>query len=458
MSKINENKLVPKLRFSDFAGEWEKDELGNLIEIKGRIGYRGYTVNDIVGIGEGAISLSPSNISDNNLLQFEKSTYITWEKYNESPEIQLKDGYTVLVKTGSSYGKAALIKNLPEKSTINPQLVVLKPNKIDKRFLFYIVSNAPVQKQIEASVVGGAIPTLSQESISKFEVLIPPDKDKSEQKKIAACLSSLDEVITAESQKLEVLKEHKKGLLQNLFPQSRLNRDLSDEMMSMMGTKKNQGNQENQKNQGSDNVPKVRSKEFEDSGEWMETTLGEIGEPLMCKRIFKEETTPNPNNGVPFYKIGTFGRSADAYISKEIYEEYKSKYSFPRIGDILISASGTIGRLVIYDGSPAYFQDSNIIWLGHYEDAVLNRFLLYCYSNLTWQTSDGGVISRLYNSDFKRMKIKYPDNKEEQQKIASCLSSIDELIIAQTQKIEALQLHKKGLLQGLFPNLNEVTE
>ncbi|MBK9376996.1 MAG: restriction endonuclease subunit S [Saprospiraceae bacterium] len=229
-------------------------------------------------------------------------------------------------------------------------------------------------------------------------------------------------------------------------------------MMSMMGTKKNQGNQENQKNQGSDNVPKVRSKEFEDSGEWMETTLGEIGEPLMCKRIFKEETTPNPNNGVPFYKIGTFGRSADAYISKEIYEEYKSKYSFPRIGDILISASGTIGRLVIYDGSPAYFQDSNIIWLGHYEDAVLNRFLLYCYSNLTWQTSDGGVISRLYNSDFKRMKIKYPDNKEEQEKIADTLSSIDELIIAQTQKIEALQLHKKGLLQGLFPNLNEVTE
>jgi type I restriction enzyme S subunit len=279
-----------------------------------------------------------------------------------------------------------------------------------------------------------------------------------EQQKIAACLSSLDEVITAESQKLEVLKEHKKSLLQNLFPQSRLNRDLSDEMMSMMGTKKNQGNQENQKNQGSDNVPKVRSKEFEDSGEWMETTLGEIGEPLMCKRIFKEETTPNPNNGVPFYKIGTFGRSADAYISKEIYEEYKSKYSFPRIGDILISASGTIGRLVIYDGSPAYFQDSNSIWLGHYEDAVLNRFLLYCYSNLTWQTSDGGVISRLYNSDFKRMKIKYPDNKEEQEKIADTLSSIDELIIAQGQKLEALQLHKKGLLQGLFPNLNEVTE
>ena len=174
----------------------------------------------------------------------------------------------------------------------------------------------------------------------------------------------------------------------------------------------------------------------------------------MCKRIFKEETTPNPNNGIPFYKIGTFGRLADAYISKEIYEEYKSKYSFPKIGDILISASGTIGRLVIYDGSPAYFQDSNIIWLDHCEDTVLNRFLFYCYSNLTWQTSDGGVINRLYNSDFKRMKIKYPNNKEEQKKIADTLSTIDDLIIAQGQKLEAFELHKKGLMQGLFPTIN----
>gem|GEM_PF-6751087 len=174
----------------------------------------------------------------------------------------------------------------------------------------------------------------------------------------------------------------------------------------------------------------------------------------MCKRIFKEETTSNPNNGIPFYKIGTFGRLADAYISKEIYEEYKSKYSFPKIGDILISASGTIGRLVIYDGSPAYFQDSNIIWLDHSEDIVLNCFLFYCYSNLKWQTSDGGVISRLYNSDFKRIKIKYPDNKQEQQKIAACLSSLDEVITAESQKLELLKEYKKGLLQNLFPRLD----
>lgn len=213
-----EDEKVPKLRFKEFEGEWKKEELGTLVDIKGRIGYRGYTINDIVNKGEGAISLSPSNIDDNNTLNFEKCTYISWGKYVESREIMLTDGYTVLVKTGSSFGKSALVKNLPEKTTINPQLVVLKPTNIDSAFLFLIVSNSSIQKQISETVVGGAIPTLSQESISKFEVLIPPDNEKKEQQKIADCLSSLDDLITTQSQKIESLKEHKKGLMQNLFP------------------------------------------------------------------------------------------------------------------------------------------------------------------------------------------------------------------------------------------------
>ena len=202
-------------------------------------------------------------------------------------------------------------------------------------------------------------------------------------------------------------------------------------------------------------VPKLRFPEFQNDRNWENLTLGEIGEPLMCKRIFKEETTPNPNNGVPFYKIGTFGGAADSYIPIAVYEQYKSKYSFPNIGDILISASGTIGRLVIYDGSPAYFQDSNIIWLGHNEKTILNSFLFYSYANLKWQTSDGGVISRLYNSDFKRMKIHFPQNQKEQQKIASCLSSLDEVITSESQKLEVLKDHKKGLLQNLLPQAGE---
>ena len=190
-------------------------------------------------------------------------------------------------------------------------------------------------------------------------------------------------------------------------------------------------------------------------GEWEEKKLGAIGEPLMCKRILKEQTTSNPKNGIPFYKIGTFGKEADSFIPIELYEEFKNKYSFPNVGDILISASGTIGRLVVYDGSPAFFQDSNIVWLGNNEELVLNTFLFHYYSKIKWQTSDGGIISRLYNSDLKNMKILFPKEKREQQKTAACLSSLDELITAHSQKLAALKEHKKGLMQNLFPQEGE---
>ena len=244
-----------------------------------------------------------------------------------------------------------------------------------------------------------------------------------EQEKIASCLSSLDDLIATHSQKLDLLKDHKKGLMQNLFPQE------------------------------GETLPKIRFPEFVEDGDWVEEVLGKIGEPLMCKRIFKEQTTSNSSNGIPFYKIGTFGRKPDAYIPIDLYNDYKNKYSFPKIGDILISAAGTIGRLVVYDGSPAYFQDSNIVWLGNDEFSVLNSFLFYLYATAKWQTSDGGIISRIYNSDLKNIRICFPKNIKEQQKIAACLLALDELIAAQAAKIAQLQLHKKGLMQGLFPKV-----
>lgn len=220
-----EGKNVPDLRFPEFrrTSAWEEKRLGDVVEIKGRIGFRGYTTKDIVEQGDGAISLSPTNITDNGNLNFEKSTYISWEKYKESPEIQLKNGYIVLVKTGSSYGKSALVKELPAKTTVNPQIVVLKPKDgINEHFISALISHSMVQRQIKCAVVGGAIPTLSQESISKFDILYPrrTSHTPSEQRKIANCLSSLDELIEAISRKVEILKNHKKGLMQQLFPKN----------------------------------------------------------------------------------------------------------------------------------------------------------------------------------------------------------------------------------------------
>lgn len=135
-------------------------------------------------------------------------------------------------------------------------------------------------------------------------------------------------------------------------------------------------------------------------------TLGEIGRVRMCKRILKEQT--NSIGDVPFYKIGTFGKKADAFITQELFEEYKKKYSYPEKGDILISCSGTIGRTIIFDGKPSYFQDSNIVWLEHDETKVLNKYLMYCYSRQPWKISTGGTISRLYNDNILKAKIPVP--------------------------------------------------
>ena len=197
-------------------------------------------------------------------------------------------------------------------------------------------------------------------------------------------------------------------------------------------------------------VPELRFPEFKDDGEWKEKKLGEIGKASMCKRILKHQTTNIGKNNIPFFKIGTFGRLADAYISEEVFSEFKQKYSYPNKGDILISASGTIGRLVVFNGEKAYFQDSNIVWIANNETFVLNVFLYQYYKTIKWKTSDGGIINRLYNSDLESILVVFPSTRE-QQKIADCLSSLDDLINAVADKIEALRDHKKGLMQRLFP-------
>lgn len=149
--------------------------------------------------------------------------------------------------------------------------------------------------------------------------------------------------------------------------------------------------------------------------------LGDIGDVCMCKRIMKEQTSEKGE--IPFFKIGTFGYQADAYISKELFEEYKSKYSYPRKGEILISASGTIGRSVVFDGGDAYFQDSNIVWIANDEKQVSNRYLYYFYQVAEWKT-DGGTIKRLYNYNLKSTIIPLP-SLSEQQRIVSILDTFE---------------------------------
>lgn len=181
--------------------------------------------------------------------------------------------------------------------------------------------------------------------------------------------------------------------------------------------------------------------------DWEVKRLGEIGEPCMCKRILKEQTSPTGD--IPFYKIGTFGGIPDAYISRELFEQYKEQYNYPKKGTLLLSAAGTIGRVVVFDGKDSYFQDSNIVWIDNDETKVTNDFLFYCYSRMQWKTEEGGIVSRLYNANLKSTSFIAPKSLAEQERIAKALSDVDALI----STTEKLIQKKKNIKQGAMQNL-----
>ena len=176
----------------DIPQGWEWCRLRELCTVFGRIGFRGYTRNDIVEKGFGAITLSPSNMQDNGNMNYSVVSYISWKKYEESPEIKVKANDVLIVKTGSSYGKTCIISDLPEKATINPQIAVLKYSFVNNQWLTYFLNAPFAQEQFRKYVIGTSIPTFSQEKLSSTLLPLPP---KNEQEHLTKKLSLLDKCI-----------------------------------------------------------------------------------------------------------------------------------------------------------------------------------------------------------------------------------------------------------------------
>ena len=192
------------------------------------------------------------------------------------------------------------------------------------------------------------------------------------------------------------------------------------------------------------NVPNLRFPEFQ--GEWEKCKLGEICNVFMCKRILASQT--NAEGGIPFYKIGTIGGTPDAYISKELFDEYKEKYNYPHKGEVMITCAGTVGKCVIYDGKDAYYQDSNIVWIDNPSHNISNGFLCHLLSNVDWRKLNSTTIIRIYNDDLRNLKLNYP-LREEQQRISKLLSLLDERIATQNKIIDKLQSLIKGIAQKI---------
>ncbi len=265
-----------------------------------------------------------------------------------------------------------------EKCLAGGDIVVLKHNQ-NPKYLSYALSTTEAQQQKSKGKVKSKVVHSSVPSIEAIIIPVPPMEVQVE---IVRILDNLTERTT----------------------------ELTVELTTELTARKKQ--YEYYKNQ------------ILNSNKYDYITLGDIGKVSMCKRIMKSDTSTDGD--IPFYKIGTFGGKANAYISKEKYEEYKTNYSYPKKGDILISAAGTIGRTVVYDGEPAYYQDSNIVWIDNDETKVLNKFLYYCYQLKPWTISTGGTIARLYNDNISKAKIPCPP-LEEQQRIVDILDRFDKL-------------------------------
>lgn len=243
-------------------------------------------------------------------------------------------------------------------------------------YLFHYMG--PVFKKIEKETAGGSVKHLSAKVINNILIPIP---SLSEQQRIVSILDTFTSSISNLKQQIEERRkqyEYERDLLLDL--------------------------------EGKEGVEMKK--------------LGEVGDICMCKRIMKDQTSEKGD--IPFFKIGTFGGKADAYISRELFEDYKEKYSYPKKGEILISAAGTIGRTVVFNGEDAYFQDSNIVWISNNEQLVLNTFLRYLYGVIDWKI-DGGTIKRLYNYNLKNATI-YVPTLQAQSRIVSILDTFEQSI------------------------------
>ena len=294
------------------------------------------------------------------------------------------------------------------------------------------------------------VPQLTAPQAAKSKIPLPPTIE--EQQRIANALSDVDTLIANLEKLIAKKKNIKQGAMQQLLT--------GKKRLPGFGSDERTGSRPTDERRKECHSERSAKREVEESSgykmtelglipsDWEETYLGNIGPVKMCKRVMKYQTSEKGD--IPFYKIGTFGKSPDAYISKDLYHYLKNKYSFPQKGTVLISAAGTIGRTVVYDGKDAFFQDSNIVWLENDESVLTNQYLYYLYQVVEWKTENGGAVSRLYNDNFKITPIAIPSSKAEQTAIANVLSDVDTEISALETKLAKYRTLKTGMMQQLL--------
>jgi len=409
MSK--EKKMIPELRFPEFVneGEWDEIEFSNFC-------------------------LNLSSGKDKNLPGGEFELYGSTGVIGRTAISSYSGNYILVARVGANAG---LLNRAKGNFGVTDNTLVIDLKKDDSiDFIYYNLENIGLNNL----VFGSGQPLITAGQLKCLITFAP--KSEIEQQKIASCLSSLDEVISAHTQKLNLLKVHKKGLMQNLFPQlSELGfPGLMDDRISENDSKKILKSY-NLKNQNSDNIPKYRFPEFKNDGEWEEKKLGEVCRMQAGKFVRASEISDQfTKDSYPCYGGNGLRGYTKSYTHSDTYS------LIGRQGALCGNVTLAIGKFHATEHAVVVTPEKNTynIWLFY----VLELLNLNQYA--TGQAQPGLSVMNL-----EQVKLSVPKNPKEQQKIASCLSSLDDLITAQAEKIEQLKLHKKGLMQGLFPKINE---
>lgn len=396
-----------KIRFKGYTEDWEQRKLGELASSFE------YGLNAAAKEYDGENKYIRITDIDDNTHEFLTDNLTSPDiELTGADNYKLTEGDILFARTGASVGKSYIYKNSDGLVYYAGFLIRARiKEEYDTEFVFQNTLTDRYNKYIAVTSQRSGQPGVNAQEYAEFEIKVPK---KEEQTKIGTYFRNIDNLITLHQRKCDEAKKLKKCMLQKMFPKD------------------------------GEKVPEIRFSGF--TGDWKQRKFGDLGSVAMCKRVFKEQTTPVGE--IPFYKIGTFGAEPDAFISRELFEEYKSKFQYPNVGDMLISASGTIGRTVEYSGEEAYFQDSNIVWFKH-DDRIDNSFLRCIYNIVKWNGIEGSTIKRLYNDNFLKTEFYMPTTGE-QAKIGAYFRSLDHLITLHQRKCNQLQIIRKYMLKNMF--------
>ena len=375
----------PKIRFKGYTDDWEQRKLGETCKLNGRIGFRGYTERDIVTKEAGGVlTFSPTNIVNNKLTMECKNTYITREKYDESPEIKIANGDILFVKTGSTLGKSALVTGLKEDASINPQIVVVRVEKDSEIFMSNVLITHGIMKQVAAVKIGGAVPTMTETELKNLTYFAPVKKE--EQKKIGDYFTNLDHFITLHQRKCEETKKLKKYMLQKMFPQN------------------------------GQTVPEIRFAGFTDA--WEQRKLGEIAiEILAGGDIDKEKVVDD----------GTYPIYANALTNDGIVGYYNDYYRV-KAPAVTVTGRGEVGHAQarMTDFTPVV----RLLAIRSNHDCY---FLENAINNQNVVVESTGV-PQLTVPQLSSYDICFPKDIREEEKIGAYYKKLDNLITLHQRK------------------------